>query len=55
MVCLVGQSFLKFTVVSSFEESSILEVDARQTFLEVYTFSPGYTLFSVRGMTQGGE
>jgi hypothetical protein len=69
--------------VSSFEESSILEVDAGQTFLEGYTFSPsytlvlekwpgvgngldsyssrvdsfspGYTLFSVRGMAQGGE
>jgi hypothetical protein len=32
--------------VSSFEESSILEVDAEQTFLEGYTFSPGYTLVS---------
>jgi hypothetical protein len=73
----------KFTVVSSFEESSVLEVDAGQTFFEGYTFSlgytlvleewprvgngldsyfsradsfsPGYTLFSVRGMAQGGE
>jgi hypothetical protein len=41
--------------VSSFEEWSILEVDAGQTFLEGYTFSPGYTLFSVGGMAQGGE
>jgi hypothetical protein len=32
--------------VSSFEESSVLEVDAGQTFLEGYTFSPGYTLVS---------
>jgi len=32
--------------VSSFEESSVLEVDAGKTFLEVYTFSPGYTLVS---------
>jgi hypothetical protein len=47
MVHLVGQVILsKFTVVSSFEESSILEVDAGQTFLEGYTFSPGYTLVS---------
>jgi hypothetical protein len=45
---------LKFTVVSSFEEWSVLEVDAGQTFLEGYTFSPGYTLFSVGGMAQGG-
>jgi hypothetical protein len=69
--------------VSSFKESSVLEVDAGQTFLEGYTFSPGYTLvleewprvgngldsyssrensfspgytlFSVKGMAQGGE
>ena len=69
--------------MSSFEESPVLEVDAGQTFLEGYTFSPGYTLvseewprvgsgpdsyfsradsfslgytlFSVRGMAQGGE
>jgi hypothetical protein len=69
--------------VSSFEESSVLEVDVGQTFLEGYTlspgytlvleewprvgngpdsyslredsFSPGYTLFSVGGMAQGGE
>jgi hypothetical protein len=69
--------------VSSFEESSVLEVDVGQTFLEGYTFSPGYTLvseewprvgngpdsyssrvdsfslgytlFSDRGMAQGGE
>jgi hypothetical protein len=46
---------LKFTVVSSFEEWSILEVDAGQTFLRADSFSPGYTLFSVRGMAQGGE
>jgi hypothetical protein len=26
-----------------------------QTFLRVYTFSPGCTLISVGGMTQGGE
>ena len=45
----------KFTVVSSFKEWSILEVDAGHTFLEGYTFSPGYTLFSVGGMSQGGE
>jgi hypothetical protein len=32
--------------VSSFEESSILEVDAGHTFLEGYTFSLGYTLVS---------
>jgi hypothetical protein len=32
--------------VSSFEESSVLEVDAGQTFLEGYTFFPGYTLVS---------
>jgi hypothetical protein len=32
--------------VSSFKESSVLEVDAGQTFLEGYTFSPGYTLVS---------
>jgi hypothetical protein len=44
-----------FTTVSSFEEWSVLEVDAGQTFLEGYTFSPGYTLFSVGGMAQGGE
>jgi hypothetical protein len=69
--------------VSSFKESSILEVDVGHSFLEGYTFfpgytlvseewprvgngpdsyssradsfSPGYTLFSVRGMDQGGE
>jgi hypothetical protein len=69
--------------VGSFEEWSILEVDAGQTFLEGYTFSPGYTsvseewprvgngpdsyssradsfspgytLFSVGRMAQGGE
>ena len=46
---------LKFTVVSSFEEWSVLEVDAGQTFLEGYTFSPGYTLFSVEGMAQLSE
>ena len=45
----------KFTIVSSFEEWSILEVDARQTFLRVDSFSLGYTLFSVGGMAQGGE
>jgi hypothetical protein len=32
--------------VSNFEGSSVLEVDAGQTFLEGYTFSPGYTLVS---------
>ena len=32
--------------MSSFEESSVLEVDAGHTFLEGYTFSPGYTLVS---------
>jgi hypothetical protein len=32
--------------VSSFEELSVLEVDTGQTFLEGYTFSPGYTLVS---------
>jgi hypothetical protein len=32
--------------VSSFKESSVLEVDAGQTFLEGYTFSPGCTLVS---------
>jgi hypothetical protein len=32
--------------VSSFKESYVLEVDARKTFLEGYTFSPGYTLVS---------
>ena len=36
----------KLTVVRSFKESSILEVDAGQAFLEGYTFSPGYTLVS---------
>jgi hypothetical protein len=41
--------------VSSFEEWSILEVDAGHTFLREDSFSPGYTLFSVRGMAQGGE
>ena len=70
--------------MSSFEESSVLEVDAGQTFLRVIhslqvtlclvseewprvgngpdsyssradSFSPGYTLFSVGGMAQGGE
>jgi hypothetical protein len=46
---------LKFTVVSIFEEWSVLEVDAGQAFLEGYTFSPGYTLFRVGGMAQGGE
>ncbi len=32
--------------MSSFEESFILEVDAGHSFLEGYTFSPGYTLVS---------
>jgi hypothetical protein len=41
--------------VSSFEEWSVLEVDAGQTFLRADSFSPGYTLFSVGGMAQGGE
>jgi hypothetical protein len=41
--------------MSSFEEWSVLEVDAGYTFREGYTFSPGYTLFSVGGMAQGGE
>jgi hypothetical protein len=41
--------------VSSFEEWSILEVDARQTFLREDSFSLGYTLFSVGGMAQGVE
>jgi hypothetical protein len=44
-----------FIVVSSFEESFVLKVDAGQTFLEGYSFSLGYTLFSVGGMAQGGE
>jgi hypothetical protein len=41
--------------VRNFEEWSILEVDAGQTFLRENSFSPGYTLFSVGGMAQGGE
>jgi hypothetical protein len=41
--------------VSSFEEWSVLEVDAGQTFLRADSFSPGYTLFSVGGMAQGGK
>jgi hypothetical protein len=41
--------------VSSFEEWSILEVDAGKTFLRADSFSPSYTLFSVGGMAQGGE
>jgi hypothetical protein len=41
--------------MSSFKEWSILEVDAGQTFLRADSFSLGYTLFSVRGMAQGGE
>ena len=45
----------KFIVVSSFEEWSILEVDAGQTFLRADSFSLGYTLFSAGGMAQGGE
>jgi hypothetical protein len=28
---------------------------SRHAFLRVDSFSPGYTLFSVRGMAQGGE
>ena len=32
--------------MSSFKESSILEVDVGQTFLKGYTFSPCYTLVS---------
>jgi hypothetical protein len=42
-------------VVSSFEEWFVLEVDVEQTFLRADSFSPGYTLFSVEGMAQGGE
>jgi hypothetical protein len=37
---------LKFIVVVSFKEWSILEVDVGKTFLKGYTFSPGYTLVS---------
>ena len=42
----------KFTVVSSFEEWSVLEVDVGQTFLRADSFSPSYTLFSVKGMVR---
>jgi hypothetical protein len=45
----------KFTIMSSFEECSILEVDVGHTFLRVDSLSPGYTFFSVGGMAQGGE
>ena len=41
--------------MSSFEEWSVLEVDAGHTFLREESFSPGYTLFSVGGMAWGGE
>jgi hypothetical protein len=41
--------------VSSFEEWSVLEVDAGQRFLRADSFSLGCTLFSVGGMAQGGE
>jgi hypothetical protein len=54
----------KFTVVSSFEEWSILEVGAGHSFIrKCYkhsipredSFSLGCTLFSYRGMAQLGE
>jgi hypothetical protein len=41
--------------VSSFEEWSILEIDAGQTFLREDSFSLGYSFFIVRGMDKGGE
>jgi hypothetical protein len=41
--------------VSSFEEWSVLEVGAGQSFLRADSFSPGCTMFSAGGMAQLGE
>jgi hypothetical protein len=42
-------------IVSSFKESSILEVDVGQTFLEGRLILSRLHLFSVRGMARGRE
>jgi hypothetical protein len=41
--------------VSSFEEWSVLEVSAGQSFPRVDSFYPGCTMFSAGGMAQLGE
>jgi hypothetical protein len=46
---------LKFTVVSSFEEWSILEVGVGQSFPRAESFSPSFILFSAGGMAQLSE
>jgi hypothetical protein len=46
---------LKFTIVSSFEEWSVLEVGAGQSFPREDSFSLGCTMFSAGGMAQLGE
>jgi hypothetical protein len=45
----------KLTVVSSFKEWSVLEVDVGQSFPRGDSFSPGCTLFGAGGMAQIGE
>jgi hypothetical protein len=45
----------KFPVVSSFEEWSVLEVGAGQSFPRADSFSLGCTMISVGGMAQLGE